>query len=224
MAAAAALLLIVVIFVVSRSSDSNTNKSTGSTDTEQAAGSFGSTAPGGTTPTGTKGGTTAKPQAKWTNGLAGSPKVFRAADGSASSDPQPGKDAKPGVYFWESYDGWHVRVVKGDGVDKVDGIVTGLLKNQGAKIVKVTGADASVAKAEGGNVSFQVPPGGSNVVGIDFTLDAFTTNSTLTLNGDNGSLDVSKIYLGAWGEAAHEQPGHLREEEPLLTRGLQGAG
>jgi hypothetical protein len=197
-AAAAALLLIVVIFVVSRSSDSSTNKSTASSDSSQVASGGGdaTTAPGGTTATGST--TTAKkPQAKWSNGLVGSPLVFRDPQGNASTDPQPGKTAKPGVYFWEAYDGWHVRIVKGDGVDKVDGLVTGVQNKQGAKIVKVTGADPGVAKVEGGNVSWQVPAGGNGIVGIDFTLDPSTKEAALTLNGENGSLDVKKVYIGS---------------------------
>ncbi len=192
-AAAAALLLIVVIFVVARSSSddkkgtSATSGPVASSDASQGSGA----AP-----------TTAKAAvAQWPKTLDFPPQEFYD-NGKSATEPQPGTNPKPGVYLWEGFDGWQIRIVPGLGIGRVSGMVTG---SAGTIVTKVTGADPSVATVDGTNVAFNVPPTNS-VVSIEFVLGFFTPSTDVSINGDNGPLDPSQIYLGAKAVPAPSNP------------------
>jgi hypothetical protein len=200
-AAAAALLLIVVIFVAARSSDDKKSGSGASTD------AAGTTLDTGNQATNAKESPPTTAVVKvWTNNLGGAPPIFRDPAGKPTDIPKAGADAKPGVYFWETYDGWHVRVVKGDGIGEVRGFVTGKNVPKPTTIDSVTGADRSIASVQDGNVAFDIPAEGTAVVGVNFTLGGYTNQSVLTLNGPNGPIDTSKIYLGSGSAKAMANP------------------
>jgi hypothetical protein len=152
---------------------------------------------------------TTKPQGKrlkWTVPVVGVPTPFKDGDGAPTIEMVPGEKAKPGVYYFESYDGWHVRIVRGDGVNDVHGLITGQAgKKGGASLINVTGADPSVAKVNGSDFEFNVPAGDGNV-SIDFNLNPNTRLSQVTFNSANGPIDVTKIYLGGTEKSPLENP------------------
>lgn len=208
-AAAAALLLIVVIFVVSRSSDNNkksTAPSTAGAAQNSSSSSASSSPSGGSSSGGSSGGSgTAKPKQKdrqWSTNLVGAPKPFEGAD------VPPGQTLAPGIYLWEGFDGWRIRVVRGDGIDRVIGTVTSTDKGgyDKVEIQKVINVDASVAKADNRQLAFNFPPSTAPVVGVDFFFQFYTDQVQVQFNGDNGPIDPKQIHTGANGDQAPSNP------------------
>lgn len=207
-AAAAALLLIVVIFVVSRNSDNK--KSTSPTtiaDTNQAT----NAAPlsRGSVGAPTSPSTTKKKIIQWPVGVVGAPKVFEGPSGRPSRDvPEPGKEPPPGIYLWIGYDGWQIRVVRGDGIDEVKGSAQGNEHGTLDKVTieKVINADPSAVTVDNRNLNFDFGAGGERVTGVKFSYELFTDQVEFRFDGPTGPIDASKIHTGAGVAAVPSNP------------------
>lgn len=191
---AAVLLLAVVAFVAVRSaSDNNKGKRTIDSSTVADSGTSPSTV---TVPT-----TAARPHVDWPMVLDFPPKLFYRS-GYSAPDPQPGAESRPGVYLWEGFDGWQLRIVPGARVGHISGRVTGA---EGTAITQVTGASPGVARTDGTDVIFDVPATGS-VVGVSFQLGFYTQMTQISIYGPNGPLDPSLIFLGQQATPAQTSP------------------
>lgn len=180
-AGAAALLLIVVIFVVARNAS----------DSEESQGPESAT-DGGSPDGGSDSGPAVE---QWTRSVVGSPEVFSGAE--------PAPDAQPGVYVWVDFDGWHLRVVKGEGVGQVSGEITG----SDEPILKgMVAADPSAATVEGKVLRFDLPAEGKPITGFDFSSNFYGGRIVLRAEGPDGLLPRDLILTGSNAEPAGGNP------------------
>lgn len=101
--------------------------------------------------------------------------------------------AKPGVYVWNDFDGWHLWVVNGDKVQGVRGTITSSaditkaeLSARGAGTVKTTGKSATFdLKAEGA------------LAGIDFEPGFYSKRVEISLADANGPIAPSLVTTGS---------------------------
>ena len=113
-----------------------------------------------------------------------------------AADVQVGAGAKPGVYVWNDYDGWHLWVVPGEGV----GAIKGTIQGDGG-FTKANPAIAGVGTATVGAtndkvLTFDLPPT-PGLVGVDF--NGYTKRSyVFTIsNADGTPFDPKKLFVGS---------------------------
>ncbi len=178
---------MVAIFLIARSSsDSSSSAKATSSDAGSSNSSSGTSS---ATPT------TKQKATTWPQPISLAPALFSEGGyqgGYATSDPAAGVPSKPGVYFWESYDGWHVRVVPGEGVD-IRSVVVSV--PAGIRFKGVTGAvGPDAAHVEANQVSFDASTSGTS--GFDFNVDFYAKEVTLTANGPDGPAPPAAVLLG----------------------------
>jgi hypothetical protein len=101
--------------------------------------------------------------------------------------------AKPGVYLWSDFDGWHLRVVNGGSVQGVHGSIVGDVDHLRAAAAQKGDGTVSL---RGGTIDFDLPKS-PQLVGVDFEPGFFAKKLTVTLDGANGPIDKSLVTLGS---------------------------
>jgi hypothetical protein len=102
--------------------------------------------------------------------------------------------AKPGVYLWSSFDGWHLWVVTGDGVGAVKGTIA---SDEGIDRARLSADGQGTVAIEGEAATFSLPAD-APVSGIDFEPKFFTKKLTVTLTDAAGKrIDPSVVTLGS---------------------------
>jgi hypothetical protein len=121
-------------------------------------------------------------------------------NGQAAPDVTPSAQAKPGIYIWSDFDGWHLWVVNGEGVPEVHGTVIGN-KSLAKVALAVPGAGtvapaiASIDQAQ--SRSTFVLPTQPGLVGIDLN-PGYSTTVTFDLTDQTGKvIDPKLVFLGS---------------------------
>ena len=109
--------------------------------------------------------------------------------------------ADPGVYIWNSFDGWHLWVVNGDGLDGLKGTIT---SNEEFVNATSSAPDAGTASADGSKITFDLKAG-STVAGVDFD-PGFADKLTFTLETADGKVAASQVFTGSDAEAVDAVP------------------
>jgi hypothetical protein len=100
--------------------------------------------------------------------------------------------APPGVYIWQSFDGWHLWVVNGDGLQGLSGTIT---SSDDLVSAEASGPQDGTVGINGKTLNFDL--GGDNeVLGVDFD-PGFSHKLTFTLETDAGKVKASQVFTGA---------------------------
>ncbi len=138
---------------------------------------------------------TAKPV--WPKNVGGRPPAL-GKRGQAAADVTLGKDAKPGIYLWNDFDGWHLWVVNGEGVPAVKGTMT---SNDTVAKAESAVPDAGTVVLVDKVATFELPTD-QPIVGINFNPGFFANNLVFTLEGPDGAIDETLVHVGAKAEQA----------------------
>ncbi|MGN6694904.1 MAG: hypothetical protein ACTHN0_12090 [Aquihabitans sp.] len=129
--------------------------------------------------------TTVKRGPSWPAVVQGRPAAF-----GATGDPITKVDgeAKPGVYVWTDYDGWHAWVVDPSGKRAAKGTIS---SNQDFKSASVAESGQGSAKVDGQDVPFDFSGVDAKAAGVNFDLGFYADEVTVNLDGTDLPL-----YLG----------------------------
>ncbi|MCU1372582.1 MAG: hypothetical protein JWO77_3776 [Ilumatobacteraceae bacterium] len=100
--------------------------------------------------------------------------------------------APPGVYIWQSFDGWHLWLVNGDGFAGLTGTIS-----SSDDVVEATSSSPGdgVVTAEGRTVSFDLSDG-APVAGVDFD-PGFANKLTFNLESGGGEVEATQVFTGS---------------------------
>jgi hypothetical protein len=173
-------LLVVAIVVIAKSGD---DKSSNTDETGQTASDDSSGKPAG------------KPA--WPHNVGGRPSAL-GTRGQPATAVTPSPTAKPGVYLWNDFDGWHLWVVNGAGVPAITGTLSS--DDTVAKAVLAV-PEAGTVSVDGQVVSFTLPTD-KPLTGIDFNPGFFAKQLVFTLNGPDGSIPSTLVHVGTKADPA----------------------
>jgi hypothetical protein len=105
-------------------------------------------------------------------------------------------DAEPGAYVWSDFDGWHLWVVFGPGIESVSGTITSDVDLPKGVL---TPLDSGEFATEGQELTFELR-GDVALSGIDFEPGFFAKQVQIDLDGPDGPLDPALVTQGAEGE------------------------
>ncbi len=176
------LIGVGVILVVK----SNDNDKKSSDKTTQDAGKTGTD--GKTTET------TVKKKAQWPAAVNNRPVTLGKVNQKAGDVKST---AKPGVYIWISFDGWHIWAVGGAGMPPT--ITGSVASNAVFDRADLALAGSGTVTKVGKQANFSVPTD-KPITGIDFNPGFFGNQLVVQLNGPDGPLDPKLVHLG--GKAA----------------------
>lgn len=125
----------------------------------------------------------------WPASISGRPAGL-GENGQTAAEVTP--DAKPGVYLWSGFDGWHLWVVPGEGVRDVKGTITSTVDI--AKASLSAPGNGSVTTS-GHTVTFDLATDAA-VTGVDFEPGFYAKELEVTLEGADGRLSPSVVTLG----------------------------
>jgi hypothetical protein len=154
--------------------------------------------PGGTTASGAKGGTpkSAAKAAIWPKSVGGRPASL-GKRGQAAAKVKA--KAKPGVYLWGDFDGWHLWVVGGAGVPaRVHGTIT---TNSDIARAEPASPTSGTVKVDGMVATFDLPTGAA-ISGVDFNPGFFAKRMVFTIEGPTGPIDPKLVKVGSKGAVA----------------------
>lgn len=100
--------------------------------------------------------------------------------------------AKPGVYVWNDFDGWHLWVVNGDRVKGVRGTIT---SSDEISKADLSARGAGTVRTKGTTTTFDLK-GEGPLAGIDFEPGFYSKRIEITLADGNGPLAPSLVTLG----------------------------
>lgn len=109
--------------------------------------------------------------------------------------------APPGVYIWQSFDGWHLWIVNGEGLEGLSGTI-----KSSAKLVNASASapeDGTVG-ITGKTVEFDLD-GGNAVAGVDFD-PGFSDKLTFTLESGGVEVKASQVFTGSESAAVDAVP------------------
>jgi len=109
--------------------------------------------------------------------------------------------ADPGVYIWNSFDGWHLWVVNGDGIDGLTGTIT---SSEDVVTASSSAPDAGTVKADGGKITFDLAAG-STLAGVDFD-PGFAKKLTFTFETADGEVKATQVFTGSDSEPVDAVP------------------
>lgn len=171
-----AVLVVVAIVLVAKSGKDDDNKSSSSATTTTLAGTPGTDASG----------KPAKPA--WPAAVQGRPPALGKRGEKA---PDVKSTAKPGVYAWSDFDGWHVWVVPGAGVPQT---VTGTLTSNDpfarADAARPGAGDVTV---NGKTVDFNLKTD-QGVNGVDFNTGFYGKRIVVIVNDPDGKALDPKLF------------------------------
>jgi hypothetical protein len=121
--------------------------------------------------------------------------------GEKESADEVEPSADPGVYIWNGFDGWHVWVVNGDGLDGLRGTIT-----SSDDLVSATSSvpDGGTVTVEGEKVTFDLDGGGA-VTGVDFD-PGFSKELTIELESADGAVAADRVSTGSKGGSVDAVP------------------
>lgn len=105
-------------------------------------------------------------------------------------DVQP--DVPPGIYIWESFDGWHLWVVNGDAVAGLSGTITS--SDDFVSAVSSSPGDGAVS-VDGKTIDFDLSDG-APVAGVDFD-PGFSQKLTFKLDTAGGEATTEQVFTGS---------------------------
>lgn len=127
---------------------------------------------------------------EWPDAVGGRPAGL-GGENETAADVTP--TAEPGVYIWNSFDGWHLWVVNGDGLDGVSGTIK---SNQDINKATSSAPDAGTATLDGSTITFDVAAG-SALGGVDFD-PGFAHELTFDLEtADGGKVPADQVFTGS---------------------------
>jgi hypothetical protein len=162
-------------------------------DDKTAQVSDGSSDDGTTTPT-TKDGKPKKPD--W-------PKISANRPPALGKRGQVAKDvkstAKPGVYIWNDFDGWHMWIVGGAGMPAtISGTITSN-DDIGRADPAIEGTGTSTVT---GKIATFDMPTDKPITGVDFNPGFYANKLVFAINGPDGPLDAALVKLGGGMKAS----------------------
>lgn len=112
--------------------------------------------------------------------------------GLGATPAEAAADTPPGVYLWNDFGGWHLRVVNGEGVAGVKGTIV-----SGDEIASAEAATAGEGTAviDGETIEFDLPAE-PRVAGVDFNPGFYAEKLTVTLEGTDGPVDPKLVTVG----------------------------
>ncbi len=127
-----------------------------------------------------------KTKKAWPASVSGPP------DGLGGTPAEAWPDVEPGVYLWNDFGGWHLRVVNGEGVAGVKGTIV-----SGDEIASAEAATAGEGTAviDGETIEFDLPAE-PRVAGVDFNPGFYAEKLTVTLEGTDGPVDPKLVTVG----------------------------
>ncbi len=173
-------LIVIVLVVKGGSDDASDDKDTAAKTTQ---------------PTGTG---TAKPNAKpaWPRAVEGRPTTL-GKRGQKAPDITP--KAKPGVYVWSDFDGWHMWIVGGTGMPAtIDGTLT---SNDPIARAELAVPDTGTVSTDGKVVTYSLDTS-KPLSGIDFNTGFYGKRLVFTFNGPDGPIDGKLLHTGSKAAAA----------------------
>jgi hypothetical protein len=100
--------------------------------------------------------------------------------------------AAPGVYIWNSFDGWHLWVVNGDGIEGLTGTIRSNVDLVGGES---SAPDAGTVSVDGKIVTFDLD-GEAAVAGVDFD-PGFASQLTFELQTADGEVAPAQVFTGS---------------------------
>jgi len=173
----ALVVAAIVVVVVGRRADDD-QADGGSADTTAVAGDSTTTPTASTTPA-----------VSWEPSADGRPAVL----GDMGTPPdRTAADVAPGAYLWSDFQGWHLWVVTGTGVD---GVVATLTSDDGFATATAVGTTGTATTA-GRSLTF-TPTAGTRVAGVDFQPGFYAKVLTVDLTGADGQrLTPTVVHVG----------------------------
>ncbi len=146
---------------------------------------------------------------EWPLELDGRPALFKGKRFAARdmTDP-PG----PGLYLWQDFQGWHLWVVRGAGIEGPTGVIASDVEFRRADVNGDTGAGGSI-QADGRTIRFDFTESTDTVVGIDFGPGIAATTIVIEAAQDGVPLDSRALKLGNLSVAG-ELPLELNRNAP----------
>ena len=110
--------------------------------------------------------------------------------------------ARPGVYVWTDYHGWHIWIVNGGGISGLHGAVV-----SDALIERATpaGRDQTTVHTTNNVIQFTLPAQ-VPVAGIDFNPGFYSKVLRFKLDGPNGPYAVNEVMTGGFSVPASNLP------------------
>lgn len=138
------------------------------------------------------------PQRAWPEATGGRPAgLGQEKDTAADVTPT----AAPGAYIWQSFDGWHLWLVNGDGVRGAKGTIT---SSDTFNRATSSAPDAGTVSVDGKTITFDLSAD-APVAGVDFDA-GFSRKLTFTLDTPDGKVPVKLIRLGSGAKAVDANP------------------
>jgi hypothetical protein len=125
----------------------------------------------------------------WPESVGGRPQGL-GGEKETAADVTP--TAAPGVYIWNSFDGWHLWLVNGDGIDGLKGTIKSNTDFVGATS---SAPDAGTATLDGKTITFDLK-GASPLAGVDFD-PGFGKKLTFTLETAGGEVQAAQVFTGS---------------------------
>ena len=146
---------------------------------------------------------------EWPLALDGRPALFKNKLVAARdlTDP-PG----PGLYLWQDFDGWHLWIVRGAGIEGPTGVITADADFRRADLNGRPGAGGAV-QLDGHAIHFDFTGSTDAVVGIDFGPGIAASTLVLDVAQDGEPLDSRALKLGN-RSVAGKLPLELSRETP----------
>ena len=146
---------------------------------------------------------------EWPLELDGRPSLFKGKRVAARdlTDP-PG----PGLYLWQDFEGWHLWVVRGAGIEGPTGVIASDVDFRRADVNGDTGAGGSV-RADGRTIRFDFTESTDAVVGIDFGPGIAATTVVIEAAQGGKPLDSRALKLGN-RSVAGDLPLEVNREAP----------
>lgn len=109
--------------------------------------------------------------------------------------------ADPGVYIWNSFDGWHLWVVNGAGLEGLSGTIKSSNDLVGAES---SAPDAGTVSVDGKVINFDLD-GDAAVAGVDFD-PGFAKRLTFTFESGGGDVKAAQVFTGGASKAVDRVP------------------
>lgn len=173
------LVLILVAVVISRSSDDDQPNADPST-TEPSEGDEADT---------TEQTEPEKTERGWPDSVQGRPAGFGTRD---TPPPADAGSLAPGAYLWIDFNGWHLWIVRGPGVEGITGRIE--LDAEPTRAAPAVEGEGQVA-IDGNAIVFDLTDAEAEVVGVEFnTFYAGTMN--VSLESSEGPIDAGNVHIG----------------------------
>ncbi len=134
----------------------------------------------------------------WPDAVGGRPEGLGGENETAA---QVTPSADPGVYIWQSFDGWHLWVVSGDGLDGLTGTIT---SNEDIVSARSSDEDAGTATLDGKEITFDLDAG-APLAGVDFD-PGFSRELTFRLETADGEVSADQVFTGSGKTPADAVP------------------